>query len=215
MSRLAQSDLAAARQPSRPYAHVLEATRKSLLNGLKDQADDQSWQRFFDTYGGAIHGLAMKAGMPPAEADDVLQETMICIARKMPEFRYDPEAGSFKGWLFKIARRRIADHFRKLRPSVSLDTDFPVAADNSLEAQWEDEWRRNLLKNALDRVKNEVSARQWQMFDLAALQNWPMERITTLLGANRATVYVARMRISRRVREVAAQLEREDPDLRA
>src|SRR4051812_15024997 len=97
----------------RPWGNGLDATRQSLLTRLKKSDDHEGWQRFFDTYAGVIHALAMRSGLNSAEADDALQETMLSVAREMPGFRYDPAKGSFKAWLFQISRRRIADQFRR------------------------------------------------------------------------------------------------------
>jgi len=182
----------------------LEATRQSLLTRLKDHADHEGWQRFFDTYGGVIHGLALKAGLTVTEAEDALQETLVSVAREMPGFRYDQAKGSFKGWLFQIARRRVADQFRKRerqqRHESATGLDVGEIADPMSEAlgrAWEEEWRRNQLQLALERVKAKVSPRQWQMFDLATLQEWPTDKICALLGVNAAQLYMAKMRVGR------------------
>lgn len=185
-------------------APAWELTRRSLLTRLKDLGDDQSWQRFSDTYGGVIHGLAKRAGCDAAEADEVLQETLISVAREMPDFRYDPARGSFKSWLFCLVRRRIADQFRRRARAQRLRTDtevepetVPDPATDPLTAAWDDEWRQHQLQRAVERTKLRVSPAQWQMFDLSALQDWPTERICELLGINRAQLYMAKMRVGR------------------
>src|SRR5712671_4553337 len=89
-------------------------TQRSLLSRLRDLGDSDSWRTFFDTYWRLIYNLARKSGLSDADAQDVVQETVIAVARKMPEFRYDPAKGSFKQWLLLITRRRIHDHLRKL-----------------------------------------------------------------------------------------------------
>lgn len=194
-----------------------EATRRSLLTRLKDLDDDQGWQRFSDTYGGVIHGLAHKAGCSPTEADEVLQDTLISVAGEMPGFRYDPSRGSFKSWLFCIVRRRIADQFRRRvrheRHRVDGNCELgevPDPAGDPLGPIWEDEWRQHRLQQAIERVKQKVAPAQWQMFDLATLQDWPTERICALLGVNRAQIYMAKMRISRVLKaELAAVIAAE------
>src|SRR6516225_6696526 len=109
---LATSSLAAAWPPdSLP-------TRRSLLSRLRNLGDDASWRTFFDTYWLLIYNVARKSGLTDADAQDVVQETIIAVARKMPEFRYDPAKGSFKNWLLLITRRRIHDHLRKLYRSL-------------------------------------------------------------------------------------------------
>src|SRR6266545_4859896 len=88
-------------------------TRWSLIGRLKDMDDQQSWQEFFDAYWKLIYAVALKAGLSDAEAQDVVQETVISVAKKMPEFKCDPAAGSFKSWLLTLTRWRIVDQLRK------------------------------------------------------------------------------------------------------
>lgn len=196
--------LSAAARRGRPHAGSLDATRESLLARIKDHADHESWEQFFNTYGGVIHALARKAGLSDNEADDVLQETLLSVAAEMPNFQYDRKRGSFKGWLFLVTRRRIADLIRKRVRHQCHETEaggpleeLADAAPGALDAIWAEEWRLNQLQLAIERVKRRVSPRQWQMFDLAALQAWPTDRIVALLGVNRAQLYMAKMRIGR------------------
>src|SRR2546428_5319163 len=88
-------------------------TRYSLLNRLKDLGDHASWQDFFDTYWRLIYNVAVKAGLTDAEAQDVVQETVIAVARKIAEFKADPAYGSFSAWRMRLTRWRIADVFRR------------------------------------------------------------------------------------------------------
>jgi RNA polymerase sigma factor (sigma-70 family) len=182
----------------------LEATRQSLLTRLKSADDQDGWQRFFDTYAAVIHALAVRSGLNAAEADDALQETMLSVAREMPGFQYDRAKGSFKAWLFQIARRRIADQFRRRARHQHMTDDSADAIERVADASadplnqlWEEEWRQNQLQLAIERVKQKVAPRQWQMFDLVALQLWPAKRICDVLGVNRARIYMAKMRVGR------------------
>src|ERR1043166_1070615 len=90
-------------------------TRNSLLTRLKNWDDNDGWKRFFDTYWRLIYGAAIKSGLSDDEAQDVVQETILSVAKKMNEFKYDPALGSFKGWLLTLTRWRITDHIRKRR----------------------------------------------------------------------------------------------------
>ena len=88
-------------------------TRASLLGRLKDWEDQQSWQDFFNIYWRLIYSVALKAGLSDGEAQDVVQETLVTVAKKIGQFKSDPALGSFKKWLLLITRRRIADQFEK------------------------------------------------------------------------------------------------------
>src|SRR5215510_13697894 len=97
--------------------HESIATRETLLNRLKDCDDHSSWQRFYDTYRDLIYSFALKAGLSESEAEEVVQETVIGVARKLPEFTYDPARCSFKTWLLNQTTWRIKSQFRKRLPS--------------------------------------------------------------------------------------------------
>ena len=109
-------------------------TRASLLSRLRDLGDKDSWRTFFDMYWRLLYNVARKSGLNDGDAQDVVQETVIAVARKMPEFRYDPTKGSFKQWLLLITRRRIQDHLRRHyrslpRNETPLSTSSPARGD--------------------------------------------------------------------------------------
>jgi RNA polymerase sigma-70 factor (ECF subfamily) len=192
-------------------------TRHSLLARLKDWEDQTSWREFFDTYWRLIYAVALKAGLSEVEAQDVVQETVLTVAKKIADFKAQ-QTGSFKGWLLTITRRRIADQFEKRRRNQSFVTPaapgnglgtrtatierVPDPASYDLDACWEEQWRKNLLDVATERVKQQVSPKQYQMFELYALREWPVRKVAQTLGVSTARVYLAKHR-------VAALLEKE------
>ena len=90
----------------------LIATRRSLVDRLVNWDDQKRWQEFFDTYWKLIYSAARKSGLTDAEAQEVVQETVITVAKKIDKLKYDPAIGSFKGWLLQITRWRIADQLK-------------------------------------------------------------------------------------------------------
>src|SRR6266550_1074236 len=97
-------------------------TRASLLERLKDLGDQTSWNEFYQTYRELIYSVARKAGLNETEAEDVVQDTVISVAKKMPGFTYDPAVDSFKGWLLTVTRWRILDQLQRRKGSQSLLT---------------------------------------------------------------------------------------------
>src|SRR3954464_12242476 len=91
-----------------------DVTRLSLVERLQDWKDQARWQQFFDTYWRLIYAVARRSGLTDSEAPDVVQETVISVARNVS--RYDRNAGKFKPWLLQMTRWRIADQFRKRLP---------------------------------------------------------------------------------------------------
>jgi RNA polymerase sigma-70 factor (ECF subfamily) len=196
-------------------------TRSSLLSRLRRVDDDASWRTFFDTYWRLIYNVARKSGLSDDEAQDVVQDTVIAVARKMPEFRYDPAKGSFKQWLLLITRRRIHDHFRRryrslptesadAKPAKSEETpDSTLSPDAQIDAAWEHEWRENIFQVALARVRERARPKHFQVFDCCVLQNIPAPEVAQMLGLNAAQVYLAKHRVSAAVKRAAADIEAE------
>jgi RNA polymerase sigma-70 factor (ECF subfamily) len=187
-------------------------TRASLLGRLKDLSDQVSWRQFFDVYWKLIYSTARSVRLTPAEAEDVVQETMIAVWKNIGKLDYDPTIGSFKSWLLTLTRRRIMDHFRKRyrEPlTVSLD-QVPDREDPAIESFWEAAWEANLVGAAIERVKGRVDPKQFQIFELYVLKEWPVRRIIDLLGVSATLVYVTKHRVSAQVRKQYKALARGD-----
>jgi hypothetical protein len=86
---------------------------KKIKPGKQPAPLPQDWKDFFDTYWKLIYETALKAGLTDDEAQDVVQEVIIEVARQTPKLNYDPAKGSFKAWLLHLTRWRIADKLRK------------------------------------------------------------------------------------------------------
>src|SRR5688572_25215242 len=84
------------------YGKMNIPTRESLLSRIKDVSRDDSWKEFFDTYWRLIYGSARKSGLSDAEAQDVVQETMLTLAKQITKFDHRNRKGSFKGWLMQL-----------------------------------------------------------------------------------------------------------------
>lgn len=198
----------------------LLSTRWSLIHALKDKEDNASWDLFYQTYWKLIYCAALQAGCLESEAQEVVQETLICVARQIHEFRADPSAGSFKGWLLTITRRRIVDQLRlrkrgryvsvsddaALDERADCDTDEPVSWQ--FEEAWQNEWEAHLLNAAMDRLRTKVSPRQFQIFHLMATQQLSVAEVGRALELNSTQVYLARHRVGKLFEREVRHLER-------
>jgi RNA polymerase sigma-70 factor (ECF subfamily) len=198
-------------------------TRYSLLSRLQNRDDHESWKDFFDTYWRLIYSVAIRSGLTEPEAQDVVQETVITVARDIHKFKRDRALGSFKGWLRNTVHWRIADQFRK-RPggrrgaatktaegSGGRTPDLMEIPDpaNPLEVLWQQEWEANLFKAALDRVKARVKEEHYQVFYLYVVKRWPVLKVSRVTGASLGKVYVIKHRVAALVRDEIRNLEKE------
>jgi len=191
-------------------------TRYTLLSRLQDWDDQESWRVFFDTYWRLIYSVAIRSGLTEAEAQDVVQETIICVAKDIQKFKRDRAAGSFKGWLRNLTRWRIADQMRKrgrtdLKVLVFNEEHAGLPQDSAnggLEELWDAEWRTNLMDAAIERVRRHVKEEHYQMFDLNVNKQWPARKVAQALGVNIGMVYLAKHRVSALIRKEVQLLEK-------
>lgn len=188
------------------------ATRRSLLTRLRDWGDAPGWREFFDTYWQLIYAVARRSGMKDADAQDLVQEVMVTIAREMPDFHYDPARGRFKSWLLRIVHRRVADFWRtgvaeRQRTVSAEDEPTPEPSDEAgFEKLWQGEWEQHMLALALRRVKSRVSVQQFMIFEMAELRHLPTAEIKCGLSVSTTQVYLARHRVRKLVRAELRQL---------
>lgn len=197
-------------------------TRESLLSRLKDWNDDDGWREFFSIYRQLIFSAAIKSGLREDEAEEVVQETVLSVARTIKEFQYDPQKCRFKNWLGHLAQKRIVDRFRRrarelpVKETAATDSSRTAALERvpdmdgaGFDALWDEEWRQTLLRGALERVKAEVSAEQYQMFDFYVMKKMSAGKVARDLGTSTAQVYLAKHRVSRLIKKEIERLQEE------
>ena len=196
-------------------------TRATLLHRLKNWNDQASWQEFFDIYWPLIYRFARKAGLTDAEAQDVVQEALLAVAKHMPAFKYNPAVGTFKAWLLTQARWRIVDQFRKRGPIVPHHADsgdpartatierMPDEKSLDWEAHWEADWEKTVLAAALTRVKRQLDPQKFQIFDFYVTREWPPEKVARTFNVTVNQVYLVKNRVTQMLRDEVRRLEQE------
>lgn len=195
-------------------------TRRSLISRLRNAEDHESWRAFFETYWKLIYSFAIKCGCTDTEAEEVVQETIIALSKKMPEFKYDPARCSFKGWLMHLTKCRVIDELRKrdhriLRekpgdesPKGAGLADLADPLGPELEMLWKEEWEKNIIDAAMHRVKRKANAQQYQVFHLHMVKKYSTQQIAELLSISRGQVYLAKHRVTAMLKKEIKELER-------
>lgn len=193
-------------------------TRVSLLNRLKDGGDTQAWTAFVRLYGPVIYGFARKRGLQDADAADLMQEVMKSVARNAEKLNYDPERGTFRGWLYTVTRNKIYNFLsaQKNRTRAVGDSanherleSLPDRADNEAEADWDREYQRRMSARAMERVKGEFQANTWQAFWGTAVEGRAAAEVGGELHMTPGAVYVAKSRVLARLRDEVQRLQSE------
>jgi RNA polymerase sigma factor (sigma-70 family) len=200
----------------------LIATRTTLLARLKDWGDDSSWQEFFDIYSKLIRNVALKSGLTRAEAEDVVQETMVAAAKHIPAFKYDRKLGSFRHWLLNMSRWRINDQFRRRK---KLTTELPddladetgqlsaLVDEKTLDFDefWESEWQKTVFDAAVSKVKTSLDAEKYQIFDFVVNKQWSPEKVAKRFGISVNQVYLAKHRVTELIKKEVERLKEKQP----
>ena len=207
-----------------------EKTRMSLIERLADWEDQRSWDDFYQTYWRLIYSVSVKSGLSPDEAFDVVQETVLSVAKQWKKGQqYDPAKGSFKTWLMNITRWRIGDQFRKkqrnpaamnqsggtpdgdgdLRNTATIERLQGDDGEEILERMWENEWKFNLSEVAIARVKKLVSPKQFQIFHAYVIKDWDVAQVKKELGVSQSQVYLAKHRVGGLIKKEIEKLKAE------
>lgn len=182
-------------------------TRPSLLLRLRDPRDGEAWAQFVRLYAPVVYGYAVKNGFQDADAVDLTQDVLVAIGGAIARLDYDRTRGSFRGWLFTLVRNRMNDARRAAarRPQGSGDTAVQVFleqhAAGAADPEWDREYERQLFRWAAEQVRPRVKPTTWDAFWLTAVDGVPVPDVAARLGLTVAAVYLARSRVTARLRE--------------
>jgi RNA polymerase sigma factor (sigma-70 family) len=194
--------------------HSTMPTSPTLLGRLSRLPTDQAaWSEFSERYGRKIYGWCRHWELQQADAEEVTQEVLLKLARKMATFQYD-SARSFRAWLKTVAHHAWRDFLDGRRRSGmgSGDTRIlemlqTVEARDNLAEHLDQEFARELLEEAMARVRLRVQAHTWQAFQLLALEGLSGAVVAERLNMKVATAFVARSKVQKMIQEEVRRLE--------
>jgi len=190
-------------------------TSPTLLGRLaRSPADQAAWGEFVARYAPQIDGWCRRWGLQEADAQDVTQNILLELSRQMGGFRYDP-SGSFRGWLKTVAYRSWCKFLEARRRPGAGSGDSAVAAlletveaGDDLLQRVEEESNRELLEQAMARVRLRVQPRTWEAFRLLALEERSGNEVAARLGMKVGAVFVAKSNVRKMIEEEIARLDR-------
>jgi RNA polymerase sigma-70 factor (ECF subfamily) len=189
-------------------------TRQTLIAKLRDPADAHAWREFLALYEPLVYRLARNKGLQDADARDVCQEVFRAVSRAIDRWEPDSGRGTFRGWLFTIARNLCVNALTRRDPfaagagdtrNLDLLAEIP-AADPDASAEFDAEYRRRLFRWAAEQVKGEFAPNTWRAFWLTAVEQRPAAAVSGELGMTAGAVYIARSRVLARLRQRIEQL---------
>jgi RNA polymerase sigma-70 factor (ECF subfamily) len=192
-------------------------TGSTLLARIRSPDDREAWEQFVLLYRPVIYRMARRRGMQDADAQEIAQTVLIRVAGAID--RWEPEPGRrFRHWLRSVAKNAILSALSRsprdaavggsdVQALLAEQPDAPSALEKELALE---SMREQYLRAALT-VKTDVNAETWRIFELTVIAGQSCSDVATLIGKSVGTVYAARSRVMRRLRDQIKRLEESEP----
>jgi len=190
-------------------------TSASLILRLQSSDDSGCWSEFVSLYQATIYQTARRTGLSHADADEVTQEVLLRVLQSIERWDPDRRRGSFRGWLYRIARNLSIDYLRKSSRQPVSGNSTGMMANLSGEKsdgdrhEFDRQLERQVFRKAADRVTHGFSETTWQAFWRTAVEGRSPQQVARELNVSRGAVYIARSRVMARLKREVATLMNE------
>jgi RNA polymerase sigma-70 factor (ECF subfamily) len=190
-------------------------TRATLLFRIRDPQDDSAWQEFAQLYTPLILQYCRRRGLQNADAQDVTQDVMRSVSKAIQNFEYDQDRGLFRQWLYTVIRSKLNTFFSRnaRKPLPSGDTAVHDLLDKNEADQpdeiWEQEYRRHLIRAALEIIRPDIEARTFDAFWRTTMEEQEVAVVAETLDLSPAAIYTAKYRIVQRLKVVLSEISGE------
>ncbi|MBC8352512.1 MAG: sigma-70 family RNA polymerase sigma factor [Planctomycetes bacterium] len=174
--------------------------------------DSEGWSRLVSTFGPIVYRWCRTSGVSESDAPDIVQEVFASVARGIAGFEREKREGSFRSWLAAITRNKVRDHFRRRAKSGQAEggteallrlQEHAESLDSTICA---DAAESPVVRRVLEQVRAEFEESTWQAFWLAVIDNKSTAEVAATVGISAASVYQAKSRVLRRLRQNLSQL---------
>lgn len=184
-------------------------TTSSICRGLNLAEPEPAWRALVERFHSPLVHFARRLDLPPDAAEDAVQETLLACMGTLRTGCYDRSKGRLTTWLFGIALRVVLNARRRLaiqghHAQAGKSTSFwesveGTPGDSSLLLR---EWKRDLLDGYMEQVRCEVAPETFLAFELVVRAQRPPAEVAGSLGISIKSVYNAKHRVLKRIREL-------------
>ncbi|MEO1524897.1 MAG: sigma-70 family RNA polymerase sigma factor [Planctomycetota bacterium] len=190
-------------------------TSETLIGRVRDPSDRAAWETFEQLYRPVIFRTARAKGLQHSDALDLVQQVLFSVSSAISRYERRGDETRFRHWLSRITRNAILKALTRGAPdraaggSDVLDVLSTVANEESAETESliQLEYRRELFQRAAEQVRGEVAESTWAAFEFTVLQGRSIEAASSSLGLPVGSIYAARSRVMRRLRNAVQTFE--------
>ena len=182
-------------------------TRISVLDGIGFR-DDEAWCRFYELYSPLIRLHGRDCGVPPDWDDDLIQEVNMAVLGASERGAWDRKQTTFRNYLRGIIRNKA---YSLMRSHYRFDRQIsgePEISTSELDQMWEEEWQIYIRRRALILLREALTPKHFQIFELMNIYNWRGIRVARFLGLPLATIYSVNLRAQAKLRQILREIER-------
>ena len=188
-------------------------TTTTILEELRDYENRQAWDRLVERFRRPIASFVRQTGVQPGDCEDVAQNALVAFAEAYRSGKYDRTKGKLSRWLFGIAYRHALRQLRKDQrtprapaPPEGRTDAGPFLDEATATDVWDRIWDRHLLEMGIERARRDFAPETFRAFELVVLEDQAPPAAAETLGVPVKTVYNAKHRVLKRVRELITEL---------
>lgn len=181
----------------------MAVTSLSLLDNLRQDPHDTAWRRLVDLYSPLIRVWLRRYAVLDQDVDDLVQEVLAVVVRKIPEFKRKPQTGAFRRWLRTITVNCLRGFWRaqRYRPKATGNESFAHILDqledkeSALSKLWDQEHDEHVTRRLLEMIRPRFEAKTWLAFQRVALEGVSVDQTAQELGMTVNAIFIAKSRV--------------------
>jgi RNA polymerase sigma-70 factor (ECF subfamily) len=185
----------------------MSSTSASLLERIRHDPAASQWQTLVELYDPLIRGWLKRQSVLASDADDLVQDVLTVVARRLKDFEHNGRTGAFRNWLRTVTVNCVRDFWRSKKREHAATGQVQELLDqlldpsSGLSQNWDQEHDRYVTKQLLSRLRDEFEPTTWRAFERVALDGAPAAQVAAELGVTVNSVFIAKSRILARLRQ--------------
>lgn len=188
-------------------------TSKTLLEKLRVFEDQRAWSQFMSLYLPMMETWAKRFGLTPTDVEELTSRLLTKLVETLPQFEYDPQKGSFRGWLKTVTQRELVTFARERQrrvPGGGLLFEQADDIDDLVDTlQVRSEAMLRSLRDAFKEMEGEFQGEEqksWEMFRRIVIANEGIEPVAKEFGLSYHAAAMRVQRVKKKVRSRAMEL---------
>jgi RNA polymerase sigma factor (sigma-70 family) len=191
-------------------------TRATLLERVRLQHDEKSWEEFVFYYRHFIYIIARRLNIRHHDAEEITQAVLLKLWNKLPEFDYD-KTSRFRSWLYLVTKNTVRDFCRKQTRNNELQDKAGTSelwdlgnqiSEHQIEEIAEKEWENYIFNIALTNITPHFSEKIIAIFKRLVVGDLP-KPLSQELDIPANTIAVYKKRVMTKLKDEVSRLKRE------